>query len=163
MAGRPTKYKAEFASQAAKLCALGATDAQLADFFGVAISTINLWKVEHQEFSDAIKVPKTEADERVVQSLYRRAMGYEHDEVDIRVIEGQIVQTPIRKHYPPDTAAAAFWLKNRAGWRDKHETEITGKDGQPLTMGPSAEVLDAMAKMTPEQLRALAAKPLKDE
>ena len=123
---RPSKYKPEFAEQAAKLCALGATDAQLADFFCVAVSTISLWKVQHPEFSEAIKVPKAEADERVEQSLYRRALGYEHDEVDIRVVGGEIVKTEIRKVYPPDTAAAIFWLKNRAGWRDKVETEVSG-------------------------------------
>ena len=59
--GRPTKYKPEYATQAAKLCALGATDAQLADFFDVAISTITLWKVQHPEFSASIKLPKAEA------------------------------------------------------------------------------------------------------
>jgi transposase-like protein len=127
--GRPTKYKPEFAQQAAKLCLLGATDAQLADFFEVSVSTINLWKTQHPEFSESIKVPKGQADERVEQSLYRRAMGYEHDEVDIRVIEGAVVQTPIRKFYPPDTTAAIFWLKNRkpADWRDKQEVEHQGK------------------------------------
>lgn len=132
--GRPTKYKPEFAGQAAKLCALGATDAQLADFFGVAVSTVNLWKVEHAEFSESIKVPKAEADERVEQSLYRRAMGYEHDEVDIRVIEGQVVQTPIRKFYPPDTTAAIFWLKNRKPeeWREAKSVELTGSNGGPV-------------------------------
>lgn len=126
--GRPTKYKEEYAAQAKKLCTLGATDAQLADFFEVSVSTINLWKVKHQEFSESIKVPKAEADERVEQSLYKRAMGYEHDEVDIRVVEGQIVQTPIRKFYPPDTTAAIFWLKNRkpTEWRDKQEMEHSG-------------------------------------
>lgn len=31
--GRPTDYKPEYAEQAAKLCALGATDMDLADFF----------------------------------------------------------------------------------------------------------------------------------
>lgn len=125
---RPSKYKPEFAAQAEKLCALGATDAQLADFFEVAVSTVALWKVEHKEFSDAIRVPKAEADDRVEQSLYRRAMGYEHDETDIRVVAGQVVMTPIRKHYPPDTTAAIFWLKNRRGaeWRDKQEHEHTG-------------------------------------
>lgn len=125
---RPSKYKPEFAAQAAKLCALGATDAQLADFFEVAVSTVSLWKVEHREFSEAIKVPKAEADERVEQSLFRRAMGYEHDEVDIKVVQGQIVKTPIRKYYPPDTTAAIFWLKNRkpGEWRDKQETELSG-------------------------------------
>lgn len=131
---RPSKYKPEFAAQAAKLCALGATDAQLADFFGVAVSTVNLWKVEHREFSESIRVPKAEADERVEQSLFRRALGYEHDEVDIRVVAGQVVQTPIRKHYPPDTTAAIFWLKNRkpAEWRDKQEHEHSGEMAHSL-------------------------------
>lgn len=131
---RPTKYKPEFSAQAAKLCALGATDAQLADFFEVSVSTINLWKVQHPEFSESIKVPKEAADTRVEQSLYRRAMGYEHDEVDIRVVAGGIVETPIRKHYPPDTTAAIFWLKNRnpAQWREKIENVHTGPDGGPI-------------------------------
>lgn len=125
---RPSKYKPEYADQAAKLCKLGATDAQLADFFGVAVSTINLWKVQHAEFSESIKVPKAEADERVEQSLYRRALGYEHDEVDIRVIDGQVVMTDIRKHYPPDATAMIFWLKNRkpGEWRDKQDVEHSG-------------------------------------
>jgi hypothetical protein len=126
--GRPSKYKPEYAEQAAKLCKLGATDAQLADFFGVSVSTVNLWKVEHSEFSESIRVPKGEADERVEQSLYRRALGYEHDEVDIRVVGGELIQTPIRKHYPPDSTAMIFWLKNRkpAEWRDKQEIEHQG-------------------------------------
>jgi hypothetical protein len=61
-------------------------------------------------------------------------MGYEHDEVDIRVVSGEIVQTPIRKIYPPDTTAGIFWLKNRqkAQWRDRIDTELSGKDGGPI-------------------------------
>jgi len=126
-AGRPTKYKPEYVAQAAKLCQLGATDAQLADFFEVSLSTISLWKVEHPEFSEAIKIPKEQANERVAQSLYRRAMGYEHDEVDIKVVDKEIVITPIRKYYPPDSTAMIFWLKNRQPdqWRDK--TEVSGE------------------------------------
>lgn len=125
--GRPSKYKPEYAQQAAKLCALGAVDSQLADFFEVSVSTINLWKIQHFEFSESLAIPKEQADTRVEQSLYRRALGYEHDEVDIRVVNGEIVQTPLRKHYPPDTAAATIWLKNRAGWRDKQDLEHTGE------------------------------------
>lgn len=132
--GRPSKYKEEFAAQAAKLCVLGATDAQLADFFEVSVSTINLWKVQHKKFSESIKVPKDMADERVEQSLFRRAMGYEHDEMDIRVVANEVIQTPIRKYYPPDSTAMIFWLKNRkaAEWREK--IEHTGPDGGPLTI-----------------------------
>lgn len=127
--GRPSKYQPQFAEQAAKLCALGATDAQLADFFGVAVSTVALWKVQHPEFSDALKISKDEADAKVEQSLYRRATGYECDEVDIRVLNGEIIQTPLRKIYPPDTTAMIFWLKNRkpGEWRDKTESTVNGQ------------------------------------
>ncbi len=132
--GRPSSYRPEYAAQAAKLCALGATDAQLADFFEVAVSTVALWKVQHKQFSDAIKVPKAEADERVEQSLYRRALGYEHDETDIRVVGGELVKTAVRKHYPPDPTAMIFWLKNRnpAAWREMKAVELTGEGGGPV-------------------------------
>jgi len=112
-AGRPSKYKAEYAEQAKKICNLGATDVELADFFKVSVSTLNLWKVEHQEFSESLKVGKAPADERVKFSLFHRATGYSHPEDDIRVIDGEIVITPTIKHYPPDTTACIFWLKNR--------------------------------------------------
>lgn len=133
-AGRPSKYKPEYAAQAEKLCKLGATDPHLADFFGVALSTLSLWKVEHPDFSDAVKVGKEETDSKVERSLFNRAMGYECDEVDIRVVNGEIVQTPIRKIYPPDTTAAIFWLKNRKPeqWRETKAVEMTGAGGAPL-------------------------------
>lgn len=132
--GRPSKYRPEFAQQAKKLCELGATDAQLADFFEVSVSTINLWKINFPEFSESISVPKEIADARVEQSLYRRAMGYEHDEVDIRVVNGEIVATPLRKYYPPDSTAMIFWLKNRKPeqWRETKAVELTGENGGPV-------------------------------
>lgn len=131
---RPSKYKPEFAAQAAKLCALGATDVEIADFFEVDVRTIHRWKGEFEEFCHSLRSGKEVSDERVERSLFARANGYEHDEVDIRVVSGEIVQTPIRKYYPPDTTAAIFWLKNRRPdlWRDKVEQTITGPNGGPV-------------------------------
>lgn len=131
---RPSKYREEFAEQAAKLCALGATDAELADFFEVAISTVALWKVVHPEFSDALRAAKSIADERVEQSLYRRAVGYEHDEIDIRVVGGEVVQTPIRRRYPPDATSMIFWLKNRKPeqWRDRPNEADSNETPPPV-------------------------------
>lgn len=125
MAGRPTSYKPEYNQQAYKLCLLGHTDAELAAFFEVAESTINLWKLEHPEFSESIKKGKDNADADVAEKLYHRATGYSHPDVDIKMYEGQIIETPLVKHYPPDTAAAIIWLKNRqkAKWRDRFEQE----------------------------------------
>lgn len=125
---RPSKFKDEFVHQAEKLCKLGATDMEIADFFEVDVRTVYRWKGENDAFCQALKSGKSEADDRVERSLFARANGYEHDEVDIRVIGGEIVQTPIRKLYPPDTTAAIFWLKNRrpAEWRDKQDIEHSG-------------------------------------
>lgn len=126
--GRPSKYKPEFVKQAAKLTGLGATDPELADFFEVSVSTLSQWKIVYPEFMEALKLGKETADQRVVNSLYHRAMGYSHPEDDIRVVNGELVITPTIKHYPPDTTAAIFWLKNRdkANWRDKQEVEHSG-------------------------------------
>lgn len=125
--GRPTKYNPDFNFQVEKLCKLGATDKEIADFFDVAESTINLWKEQHPEFSESIKAGKIQADANVAQSLYHRAIGYEHEDVDIRVVDKEIVETPLIKYYPPDPTAAIFWLKNRqsAKWREKQEVEQT--------------------------------------
>lgn len=130
--GRPTKYSKEFDEQARKMCLLGATDPDLANFFGVAVSTISKWKVEHKGFSDAIKEGKDKADSQVAERLFNRAMGYSHDSEEIKIVGNQVVRVPVIKQYPPDTAAAIFWLKNRQKdkWREK--TEIVGKDDGPI-------------------------------
>lgn len=133
-AGRPTDYQEEYAEQARKLCLLGHTDVELAAYFEVSEATINNWKIAHPTFLESIKSGKDQADSNVADRLYQRAMGFTHPEVDIKVVAGVIVQTPITKVYAPDPTAAIFWLKNRqkAKWRDKVETELTGKDGGPV-------------------------------
>ena len=109
---RPSKYRPEFVMQAEKLCKLGATDLEVADFFGINVATLNRWKGEHPELCESLKVGKAASDDRVERSLFSRATGYEHDEVDIRVVKDRIVKTPIRKFYPPDTTAAFQALKS---------------------------------------------------
>ena len=103
------KYRQEFATQAAKLCALGATNDQLADFFEVDVRTIYRWKAEFEEFCQALKIAKDEADERIERSLYERAAGYERDEVDIRVVSGEGISTPARLATSAMSWAASIW------------------------------------------------------
>ena len=136
---RPTKFKEEFIAQAEKLCKLGATDVEVADFFEIEVRTLYRWKAENEAFCQALKVAKEVADDRVERSLFARANGYEHDEVDIRVIDSKVVQTPIRKYYPPDTTAAIFWLKNRKSkeWRETKAVELTGAGGGPVVVSAS--------------------------
>ena len=130
--GRPTKYKKEFAKQAEKICLLGATDEFLANYFEVAVSTIQKWKLDHQDFSDSIKRGKNNADLKVAESLYGRATGYSHPEVKVFNNQGEILTHDVVKHYAPDPTAAIFWLKNRQPelWRDKQQESVV--DNAPI-------------------------------
>ena len=131
LGGRPPKYRAVFAKQAKHLCLLGATDEELAAFFEVDVRTIYRWKIDHAPFCQALKAGKEAADANVAAALYHRALGYSHPAVKILAVavggnNGSVVEkVPYTEHYPPDTTAAIFWLKNRqpAKWRDKHEME----------------------------------------
>ena len=127
--GRPTKYKEEYAKQAEKICLLGATDDFLADYFEVDVATIYRWKNDHDDFCEAIKKGKQEADLKVAESLYGRAVGYSHPEQKVFNNQGEIVTHDTIKHYAPDPTAAIFWLKNRQPkeWRDKQEVEHSGQ------------------------------------
>lgn len=120
---RPTKYKPSYNAQVYKLCLLNATDAQIAGVFEVDERTINRWKKDYPKFCQSIKDGKIKADAEVGKALFHRACGYSHPDVHISNYQGEITITEITKHYPPDTAAAFIWLKNRAGWKDKQEHE----------------------------------------
>lgn len=133
-AGRPTEYKKAYAEGAKRLARLGATDAEIADFYGVDVRTIHRWKLRHEEFCHALKAGKQEADARVERALYHRAIGYEQEDVKIFMPAGsdKPVYAPFTAKIAPDTTAAIFWLKNRKpdDWRDKREHDHTtnGKD-----------------------------------
>jgi hypothetical protein len=132
--GRPTEYKDEYADLAYKYCLLGATDKELATFFDVKDRTINNWKKSHPDFFQSIKRGREVADATVADRLFKRATGYEHPDVHISNYMGDITATDIIKHYPPDTTACIFWLKNRQKdkWRDKKDHEVMGADGGPI-------------------------------
>ncbi|MFT9441048.1 MAG: helix-turn-helix domain-containing protein [Acetobacter papayae] len=143
MAGRPSKYQDEFAEQARKLCLLGATDQDLADFFEVSEQTVNAWKTSYPEFLESIKKGKDLADAEVAARLFHRAVGYSHKAVKIFNDQGKPLVVDYEEHYPPDTAAAIFWLKNRqrAKWRDKQDVEHTGPDGGPVQVSEVRRVI----------------------
>jgi len=127
MSHRKTDYKEEYDRQAYLHCKLGATDADLAQLFGVCEATINNWKLKNDSFLESLKKGKDEFDTNSVENaLLKRAMGMTVTEQ--RVAGGgdddeapSAVQTT--KELPPDPTACIFWLKNRnpSRWRDKQE------------------------------------------
>jgi DNA-binding XRE family transcriptional regulator len=142
---RPTKYQKAYAEQARKLCLLGYTDAELADFFEVSEQTINAWKKAQPAFLESIKKGKDLADGEVVDSLYQRALGYVAPDLDIRVINDQIVKTNIKKHYPPDPVSAIFWLRNRQRNKWHNNPEPGDNNIEPTPVQINVSVVDARA------------------
>jgi hypothetical protein len=132
--GRPSDYREIYAEKAYKLCLLGATDKEIAEVFGVSEQTLNAWKSEHPKFLESMQAGKEDADAAIAASLYHRAKGYEHPEVHVSNYQGHVTLTPLTKHYPPDTAAASLWLRNRQPrrWRDKVDVEHAGPNGGPI-------------------------------
>jgi len=142
--GRPSKFKDEFRDQVYRLTLLGATDEELAQFFKVNVDTINEWKHSKPGFSVALKAGKADADANVSDSLYKRACGYTCKETKVYIVDGKPVKVEVDKHYPPDSTAAIFWLKNRnsKNWRDKQDHRHEGNIGLSL--------LDRIAGKKPE-------------
>jgi len=141
---RPTKYKPEYANIAKKMCELGATDFDVVEALDIVRSTFYKWKYDHPEFSDALKVGKTDADDRVEMSLYKRAVGYEYDTVKIFQFQGEEVVVPYKEIQQPDTTAAIFWLKNRRKneWRASPEGESQQVVIQNIMPVPNAASVD---------------------
>ena len=108
-----SKYKKEYNDQAEKLCKLGAADREIADFFGITKATLYSWHKKHPEFKEACGRGKLIADANVASSIYSRANGYTHPETKFFLSEGEVITAETVKHYPPETAAGIWWLRNR--------------------------------------------------
>lgn len=143
--GRPSSYRDEYAEQARKLCLLGYTDIELAEFFSVCEKTINNWKTDFPEFLQSITCGKAIADAEVADGLYQRARGYSHPDVHVSSYEGCITITPITKHYPPDTPAASLWLRNRQSKKWRKEPDGFDEDVPVAPVKIVVEVKDARA------------------
>ena len=127
--GRAGWYRAEYCATAHDLALLGQTDVEMAETFGIDVTTFCRW-LQKPAFRAAVLSGRGVADGKVARSLYERARGYSHDAVKIFLPPGasEPVYAPYTEHYPPDTAAASLWLRNRQGakWKDKTETAVSG-------------------------------------
>jgi hypothetical protein len=125
--GRPSKYNKIDPAIVEILCRVGFTDKEMSAILGVTEKTWNNWKNKNADFLQSLKENKGIADGRIEASLFQRAEGYSHPEDKIFLgKDGQPVVVHTTKHYPPETIAAIFWLKNRqpTRWRDRKEFEV---------------------------------------
>ena len=134
-----TKIKPRF-KEIESWCRDGLIETQMAALLGVGLTTFWKYKSEKTEFAELLKTNKDIIDSEVEDSLLKRALGYEYEEVteeyyiDTKKVTGDIKKVKpdkihrktIKKFMPPDVTAQIFWLKNRQHekWRDKKKMEI---------------------------------------
>jgi hypothetical protein len=121
--GRPTDYKPEYCDLAHNYCLLGATNPELASFFGVVRRTVDYWIANHPEFAEAVRTGRAFADAGIARRLYQRAWGFSHEVTRKTLYQGDERTVTSTVSYPPDTLACMFWLRNRRrqDWRERAE------------------------------------------
>lgn len=126
-----------------RLSLLGLTEAEIALALDVKINTLYKWKKEDPKFAKALTRGKYDADSKVAESLYRRALGFTVKETKLNVIDGNVEATEVDKHYPPDVRACIAWLRvrQREKWTEKIHVKVGIKNnGEELPL--SNEPLD---------------------
>lgn len=88
------------------LARMGLSEEQIATSLGISASTITRRKRDDEQFDRALKAGRQEGITAVTNQLFNSATDPDK----------------------PNTSAAIFFLKNRAGWRDKAEVDanLTG-------------------------------------
>lgn len=130
--GAPTKYREEYNEQAYELCLLGYTIEELANFFNVAKSTIEVWIKTKSEFSGAVTRGRDIADGKVARAFYNRALGYDYTETKEKQGDNGCETITTNKHVPADSGAAMNWLSNRQRrkWKKDPKVKVQVKVGE---------------------------------
>lgn len=146
--GRKSRYHSHIQPHLeliAAWCRDGATEKDICEKLGVSVSAFSEYKNRYPELLEALKINKEIADQRVINALYKSAVGYEYDEIRTTYIEGEnqarSASSPakssaatkklvvkVTRRVLPNVTAQIFWLKNRLAdhWRDKQQLEHTG-------------------------------------
>lgn len=106
MAGRPTKYHSGMGTVVVEMMRDGASMAEVCAELDICFESFQSYRREYPEFAAAVST-----GERLSQAWWERAG---------------------RTNLQNKEFSYTGWymnMKNRFGWRDKQETELTGKDG----------------------------------
>ena len=113
--GRPTKYKPEYCETVVRLMSQGVSKEEVCydpeEGIGISYQTFLTWQKEHPEFLEAVKDGER-ASAAWWQKTGRTAV--------LGGIDGF------------NATAYVFNMKNRFGWADKVQQEVSGPNGDPV-------------------------------
>lgn len=125
--GRPNAYKERIEPRKDEIiewAKAGATNKEIAVALGISYSTFLEHVSKHPDFSDSLKDARLAGVPMVKLALYRRAVGYDYEEVDSSetVDDGVVKVTTrvVKKHALPDVGACQVFLRNNTNdFRDR--------------------------------------------
>lgn len=140
---RKSKYRSTWPNRVRKMAEAGCIEQDMAAELGVHYSTFSQYKKRYPELEEAIIEGTRVANKAVESSLYRRALGYEYEEVTTEVYEDDNGKK--RKHVKKttkrvveDTKACELWLMNKdpENWRRRKDVNHTGSIDSVIRRGP---------------------------
>jgi len=155
MAAKQSKYNKKTVERICKLISKDSyTIAEVCAMVGISERCYYDWQANNAEFADAIKKARDQFDETLIkeakESLRKLVSGYEVEETKVVYTDANgkpkiKEKTSVKKHFQPNTAAVIFTLTNKASdeYKNRQNTELTGKDGKDLINTKSDEELDA--------------------
>jgi len=128
--GRPAiEITPELCEKAESLAAQGLTMEQIALVLGMGVSTLYEKKAEYTEFLEAIKDGQAKGVAIVTNALFVSAKG-------------------------GNLGAQCFYLKNRAGWKDRQEIEHSGDIGNNGGVCRATEILQGFIESRQDNVDA---------
>ncbi|MCW5692502.1 MAG: hypothetical protein KIT48_09060 [Pseudolabrys sp.] len=105
-------YSPKYANTARSLRALGASEGELCDAFGVSAETLALWQIQDAEFAKACSANDPAWVNRLKEVVFQQALGRKFTEQTIVEQGGKRKVMKVQKEVPPNLDAAKFLLTN---------------------------------------------------
>lgn len=168
--GRPTDYRPEMCADVQQWVQEGIVDHEIAARLGIARSTLYDWKNEYSDFADAFERGNNHRHQNVINSLYKRCMGYEYTETTKEPQEAKsddpskpgkikmVITKKVKKQVAPDTGAIEFYLTNKLPDEFKNKSEVNNNISGSLGLrsdGMTEEDKLALIKKQAEKAKAL--------
>lgn len=116
--GRPPfEITPQTCQKAEALASQGLTMNQIANVLGMGRTTFFEKKAEFADFADSIKRGQDVGVSNVVNALYQSAQGETITEE--KLVGNKVIK--MSRKLPANPTSCIFFLKNRAGWKDKQE------------------------------------------
>ena len=115
-------------------------------YIGIGSTTMWRWTKESPELAQALRVSQDVTNSRVEESLLKRALGYDYEEVTEELIEGQMRTTKVvKKHVSPDVKACLSWLFSRRP--DRWRAQRTMDEDESNDMKTAKKILVAIKEV----------------